>query len=136
MKRSRIRRLWLVAAVFALCAALVLTGCGSNSKVAEIEANASVGNDAHQATITVSEVVYGNALLGVVLIYPDGNAELVTSGNLSVSGSDTWTGNNLPSGDYSYNVYVIPAGPDDPSTFPTGQMVEANVAASGTFTIQ
>jgi hypothetical protein len=136
MKRSRIRHICLVAAVFALCAASALTGCGSNSKVAEIKANASVDNNAHQATISVSEVVYGNALLGVVLIYPDGNAELVTSGNLSVSGSDTWTGNNLPSGDYSYNVYVIPAGPDDPSTFPTGQMVEANVAASGTFTIQ
>jgi hypothetical protein len=122
--------------VFALCTASLLSGCGSDSKVVEIKAHSFVDNSAHQATISVSEVIDGNALVGVVLAYPDGHAELVTSGNFSGSGSETWSGDNLPCGNYSYKVYATPAGPDDPSSFPTGQMVEANVAASGTFTIQ
>jgi hypothetical protein len=136
MKRLRIRHLCLVAAVFALCAGSLLTGCGSGSEVVEIKATSSVDNAAGQATISVSEVIDGNALVGVVVTYPDGHAELVTSGNSSGSGSETWVGYDLPSGKYSYRVYVTPASPDDPSSFPTGQMVEANVAASGTFTIQ
>jgi hypothetical protein len=136
MKRSRIRHLCLAAAAFALCAASLLTGCGSDSIVVEIKANSSVDNNAHQATISVSEVIDGNALVGVALTHPDGHVELVLSGNSSGPGSDTWTGEDLPSGNYSYKVYAVPAGPDDPTSFPTGQMVEANVAASGTFAIQ
>ena len=136
MKRLRIRHLYLVASVFALCAASLSTGCGSGSTIVEIKAEASVDNSAHQATISVSEVIDGNALMGVVLTYPDGHVELVTSGNSSGPGSQTWTGADLPSGEYSYRVYAVPAGPDDPSSFPTGQMVETNLAASGTFAIQ
>jgi hypothetical protein len=136
MKRLRIRDLCLVAAAFALCAASLLTGCGSGSKIVEIKATSSVDNHAGQATISVSEVIDGNALVGVVLTYPDGHAELVMSSNSTGSEWGTWVGYDLPSGEYSYKVYATPASPDDPASFPTGQMVETNIAASGTFTIQ
>lgn len=57
MKRLMIRHLCLFTAVFALCAVSLLTGCGSSSKVVEVKAEASVDNNTHQATISVSEAI-------------------------------------------------------------------------------
>jgi hypothetical protein len=136
VKRSNTRTLCLVAAMLAVSEALWLTGCGSSSKIVEIKATASASDDGSGVTISVSEIIDGNALEGVVLAYPDGHVELVMSGNLGAPGSSTWTGADLPSGEYSYKVYATPASADDPSSFPTGQVVETNVVASGTFTIQ
>jgi hypothetical protein len=136
MKRMRVRHVCLVAAVAAICAASLLGGCGNDSKILEIKASSSVDNTAHAATINTSEVIYGNALVWIVLTYPDGHIKLVSSGNLSGAGSGASTLDGLPSGSYSYKVYAAPAGPDDQPTFPSGKMVEANVAASGSFTIQ
>jgi hypothetical protein len=136
MKWMRVRHICLVAAVTAICAASLLGGCGNGSKILEIKASSSVDNTTHAATIDYSEVIYGNALLWIVLTYPDGHSQLVTSGNFSGAGSGTNTLDNLPSGSYSYKVYATPAGPDDLPTFPSGKMVESNVRASGSFTIQ
>jgi len=135
MNRHKVLQVCLIAAS-ALCAASLLVACGNHSKIVDVRANSSVDNEAHQATINVSDVIDGNALVGVLLTYPDGHKQLVLSGNYSGAGSGSVILDDLPIGDYSYKVYAMPAGPDDPSSFPTGQMVEANVAASGAFTIQ
>ncbi len=132
----RVRHVCLVAAVTAICAASLLGGCGNDSKILEIKASSSVDNTAHAATIDYSEVISGNALVWIVLTYPDGHSQLVTSGNFSGTGSGNVNLDGLPTGSYSYKVYAAPAGPDDQPTFPSGKMVESNVRASGSFTIQ
>jgi hypothetical protein len=138
MKPLRIWHVCFFAVLVALslCVTSLSTGCGNDSKVLQIKASSSVDNDAHQATINVSELIDGNALVGVVLTYPDGSKKLVLSGNASGAGSSGVTVDNLASGDYSYKVYATPASPGDSSSFPTGQMVEANVEATGSFAIQ
>jgi len=137
MRRSRIGNVCLAAVVAAFCATWLLTACGNDSRILEITASSSVNNDAHEATISTTELIDGNALVGVVLTYPDGQTRMVMSGNYSGSGSGSITLDNLPSGDYSYKVYATPASPDDSPSVLTGKMVaEANVVTSGAFTIQ
>jgi hypothetical protein len=137
MSRLWVRHVCIGAIASALFAVLLLPGCGNDSKIVRISASSSVNSDAHEATISVEDVVYGNALVGVVLTYPDGSERMVMSGNDSGAGSSSVTLSDLPSGDYSYRVYATPAGPDDWPSTPMGRMVaEANVVASGIFTIQ
>jgi hypothetical protein len=86
MKRMRVWHVCLVAAVTAVCAASLLGGCGNDSKILEIKASSSVDNAAHAATINTSEEIVGNALMWVVLTYPDGHSQLVMSAHISGGG--------------------------------------------------
>jgi hypothetical protein len=98
MKRMSVPLVCMVAAVTALCAASLLGGCGNDSKILEIKASSSVDNTTHAVTIDHSEVIYGNALPWIVLTYPDGHSQLVTSGDFSGAGSGITTLDGLPSG--------------------------------------
>ena len=114
-----------------LLAALFFAGCGAGSS---IEASVSVDAETHHATIEYRSD--GDFAITVLfLTYPGGHRVMLAKGNVARGGARLDTGELSP-GDYSYTVYWIPQGKQDPDSVSAEVLVEDGEVVSGKFTVE
>lgn len=114
--------------------ATLQAGCGSATDTkGSVETRVSVDAGTSSASIEV-KATNDWVRIAVFLTRPGGDRVEIGSGNCSTAGATLDTG-KLPPGDYSYSVYAKPQVPGDPGGLMDSDIVPANLAATGTFTI-
>jgi hypothetical protein len=138
--RQRNARPFVTAAAAAtllitLSATLLLTlwvmGCGSDT---DIKTSVSLDSGAHSATI---EFHTGGAsdIAVLFLTYPDGHRDMPLKGNVSKAGASL-NAQDLAAGEYTYTVYWIPQGGQDPDSVAVETIVDSGQVVSGKFTVE
>jgi hypothetical protein len=133
MKRRNQARI-RVASVLTLLAILLVAGCESDTTAKiQLDTSVSVDNSTHRATIEF-HTNRDTAIVALFVDYPDGHRRLLSSGNVGSAGGSIQMEELVP-GDYTYTVYWIPQGSQDPDSVPEDEIVEKGLPATGKFTI-
>jgi hypothetical protein len=114
-----------------LLVSLWVAGCGSGTA---IETSWSVDGTTRRATIEF-HTDGASAIAALYLTYPDGHREMPLKGNVGKAGATLNTG-ELTAGDYTYTVYWIRQGDQDPDSVSAETLVENGQSVSGKFTVE